>query len=294
MVDQDAPAADLDALLQGHAWVDLSSRQAVRVCGRDAIAWLHDLLTADIAGLAPGASCRSLLLTPTGRIRADVQVLRRPDDVLLVQSADQPEGIRPLLAPYVLSSDVSLEDVTADLEIVALPCATALPDDLSGFAPSCLGPGIDAVMPAGEPAQHLRSALLDAGFEEADTAVAEAWRIVEGIPRMGTDFDQRSLPAETGLDDVIDAVKGCFLGQESVARVRNLGHPPHVLRHVQGSRAFDAGGSVLAGDTIVGSVTSATRLADRCVGFVRIAWAAATTQLTDSDGHPLVDVASGG
>jgi folate-binding protein YgfZ len=294
MVDQDAPAADLDALLQGHAWVDLSSRHTVRVGGRDAIAWLHDLLTADIAGLAPGASCRSLLLTPTGRIRADVQVLRRPDDVLLVQSGDQPEGVGPLLAPYVLSSDVSLEDVTADLEIVALPCATALPDDLSGFAPSCLGPGIDAVVPAGEPVQHLRSALLDAGFEEVDTAVAEAWRIVEGIPRMGADFGQGSLPAETGLDDVIDAVKGCFLGQESVARVRNLGHPPHVLRHVQGSRAFDAGGSVLAGDTIVGSVTSATRLADRCVGFVRIAWAAATTQLTDSDGPPLLDVASGG
>ncbi|MDP9184709.1 MAG: hypothetical protein M3O29_03455 [Actinomycetota bacterium] len=294
MVDQDAPAADLDALLQGQAWVDLASWHAVRVGGTDAIAWLHDLLTADIAGLVPGASCRSLLLTPTGRIRADVQVLRRPDDVLLVQSADQPEGIGPLLAPYVLSSDVSLDDVTADLEIIALPCATALPDDLSGFAPSCLGPGIDAVVPAGEPAQHLRSVLLDAGFAEAGTAVAEAWRIVEGIPRMGADFVQGSLPAETGLDDVIDAVKGCFLGQESVARIRNLGHPPHVLRHVQGSHAFEAGGSVLAGDTIVGSVTSATRLAGRCVGFVRIVWAAATTQLTDSDGHPLVDVASGG
>ena len=62
---------------------------------------------------------------------------------------------------------------------------------------------------------------------------AEAWRIIHGIARMGPDFGQRSLPAEAGLEATIDTTKGCFLGQESVARIANLGHPPRVLRHVR-------------------------------------------------------------
>jgi folate-binding Fe-S cluster repair protein YgfZ len=109
MADHDAFAHDLAAVLTGRAFVDLSAYRKVRVHGADAVGWLHDLLTADVAGLAPGASCRSLLLTPTGRIRADVQVLRRDEDLVLTQSPEQPDHIGLLLGPYVLSSDVSLE-----------------------------------------------------------------------------------------------------------------------------------------------------------------------------------------
>ena len=60
---------------------------------------------------------------------------------------------------------------------------------------------------------------------------AGGWRILRGDPRMGPDFDEGALPSEAGLDATIDATKGCFLGQESVAKIRNLGHPPTVLRH---------------------------------------------------------------
>jgi folate-binding protein YgfZ len=113
---------------------------------------------------------------------------------------------------------------------------------------------------------------------------------------MGADFDQRTLPAEVGLDVLIDTTKGCFLGQETVARVRNLGHPPRVLRHVQGPGSFDPGvfdpgAPVLVDGVTVGTVTSSTRIAERRrIGFVRVAWSAATARLTDSAGHPLVDV----
>ena len=82
----------------------------------------------------------------------------------------------------------------------------------------------------------------------------EVWRIRAGRPRMGADFDRTAIPAEAGLEALIDTTKGCFLGQESVARVRNLGHPPRVLRHLQGDGQVDAG-------AILTTTTPATRRA---------------------------------
>ena len=84
----------------------------IRVTGADATAWLHDLVTADIASLAPGRARRSLLLTPTGRIRADVTVVRDEEGSSCSQEPAQPDRIEALLDPYVLSSDVALGDVT--------------------------------------------------------------------------------------------------------------------------------------------------------------------------------------
>ena len=294
MADHDAFAHDLAALLTGRAFVDLSDYRKVRVHGGDAVAWLHDLLTADIAGLRPGSSCRSLLLTPTGRIRADVQVLRRDDDVVLTQAPDQPDHIGLLLGPYVLSSDVFLEDATGDLALFAVPDAAASTIGLPGFEPSSLGPGLDLLAAQGKPAWRVEDALVKAALLEASAASAEAWRIIHGIPRMGADFDQRSLPSEAALDATIDTTKGCFLGQESVARIANLGHPPRVLRHVTCAAPFVPGAPVFANGEPVGEVTSAAPLPDACVGLVRIAWSSVGTRLTDAAGHPFDDASSVG
>src|SRR5512132_2239769 len=106
MDDQTALADDVAALLEGRRFVNLSGRRIVRVAGPDAVGWLHDLLTADIAGLGIGGSRRSLLLSATGRIRADLQVLRRDGDLLLLQDRTQPDAVDELLSPYLLSSRV--------------------------------------------------------------------------------------------------------------------------------------------------------------------------------------------
>ena len=103
---------------------------------------------------------------------------------------------------------------------------------LPGFVPSALGSGIDLLAAAGKPAWRVEDALVKADLVEVGPDAVEAWRILHGVPRMGVDFDANASPAEAGLDDTIDATKGCFLGQEAVARIRNLGHPPSVLRHV--------------------------------------------------------------
>jgi tRNA-modifying protein YgfZ len=283
----------LIALREERAFVDLSLWRKVRVSGSDARSWLNDLLTAEVGSLAPGHARRALLLTPTGRIRADVQVSARDDDLLLLQAADQPDHIGLLLNPFTLSSAVLLEDATTELSLFAVPGAAASLVGHPGSIPSVLGPGIDVVVGAGKPSWRVIDAFTQSGLVEAGTDAVEAWRIERGVPRMGPDFDQGSLPSEADLDDTIDSQKGCFLGQESVARIRARGHPPRVLRHVRSEGQIEAGAPILSGPDVVGSITSATvDDAGGATALARVRWEAAEGPLSLSDGRALLRVRS--
>jgi tRNA-modifying protein YgfZ len=280
--------SELAALEEERAFLDRSAWRKVRVTGGDSVTWLGDLLTADIAGLEPGRGCRSLLLTPTGRIRADVQVARRDDDLFLLQAPEQPEHVGLALSTYVLSAVVSLEDRTNDLALFTVPGRAASLVGIHGATePSSVGPGIDVLVDAGKPAWRLVEACIAAGREEAGGDADEVWRVRRGIARMGPDFDERSLPAEAGLEATIDSEKGCFLGQESVARVRNLGHPPRLLRHLHGPGRIAAGEAVFAGTSAVGEVTSAAPDRQGSTVIARVRWDAATEPLTVSGGRSL-------
>jgi len=283
-----ASESELAALEEERAFLDRSAWRKVRVTGGDAVTWLGDLLAADIAGLEPGRGCRSLLLTPTGRIRADVQVARRDDDLFLLQAPEQPEHIGLALSTYVLSADVSLEDRTNDIALFTVPGHAASLVGVHGATePSSVGPGIDVLVDAGKPAWRFVEACIAAGLEEAGGDAYEVWRVRRGIARMGRDFDERSLPAEAGLEATIDSEKGCFLGQEAVARVRNLGHPPRLLRHLHGPGQIAAGEAVFAGPNAVGEVTSAAPDGEGSAVIARVRWDAATEPLTVSGSRSL-------
>jgi tRNA-modifying protein YgfZ len=270
---QEAPQDELEALENGRAFVDRSGERKVRVTGADARAWLHDLVTSDVASLEIGDAQRSLLLTPTGRIRADLTIAWDDAGYLLLQGSDQPDPIDALLGRYVLSSDVALKDVSDDVSVFAPAAPTAL------------------VIAERGSASEARGGLLRAGLIEAGPEAAEVWRIRRGEPLMGVDFAQDALPAEAGLEWTIDITKGCFLGQESVARVRNLGHPPTVLRHVVGPAALRPGSPVMAGGVRVGEITSAAAAADgMTVAIARVRWEASGGVWTSPDGSVLEPV----
>jgi tRNA-modifying protein YgfZ len=277
----------LSALEEGRAFADLAGWRTFAVRGADARAWLHDLITTDVEGLRPGEARRSLILTPTGRIRADLQVAADRDGFLLLQAPDQPDAVGTILAPYVLSSDVTLEDRTEAIAVFAVLGGEAAEDGMS-FAPSVLGAGRVVLVPTGEGAERLRSQLLDQGLVAVSGDTIETWRISHGLARMMADFGQESLPAEAGLEATIDFTKGCFLGQESVAKVRNLGHPPTVLRSVRASAPLAAGDAVLAGGEPVGAVTSAATTDGTVAAIVRVRWEAAEEPLVTSTGSPLL------
>ncbi len=274
----------------GVAAVDRRSWRSIRVAGGDAIRWASDLLTADVAGLDPGRAVRSLLLGPTGRIRADVHVYRRDDDLVLVQDPAQPHAIDTLLAPYVLSSDVALSPAGVGPICIApsppgstngrgipswRPGQLSLPGD--GADPGSLPTGSDLLAAPGEPL----SDPVAAAVRFVDEDAVDRWRIRAGVPRFGPDLDETSFPAEAGLDaataGVIDTDKGCFLGQEAVAKIRNFGHPPRIIRGVRSpGSSLEAGAEVHStDDALVGVVTSAVPLSGGgSAGIARIDWRA--------------------
>jgi folate-binding protein YgfZ len=260
----------VDAITRGRGFVDRSADRKLAVRGVDARAWLGDLVTADVATLEPGTSRRSLLLTPTGRIRADLLIARDGDAFLVMQGMEQPEPVVDLLLPYVLSSDVELQDVSTERSAFLLAgrneILTAPRSDLGAIEHDLLGRGFLRI---GEPAR-------------------DAWRVGRGEARMGVDFDAGALPAEAGLEYTIDFAKGCFLGQESVAKVRNLGHPPTMLHHGWTAADTHVGARVeVAGDD-VGAITSvAPRRAGGLSLIARVTWAADDRELT-IDGMPVI------
>lgn len=259
-MERDELERQIRALDEGRGSIGLDGFRAVQVSGRDAAAWLQDLVTADVGSLEPDGAVRSLLLGPTGRIRADLHVLLTGDAFLLLQSLDQPVSIATLLAPYVLSSDVGLADVPPpDLAAVPRPGSWV-------FAP------VDA-----------------AGLEPVEPEALEAWRIRRGIARYPVDLNEDSLPAEAGLDDevTIDRTKGCYLGQEAVAKVRNLGHPNRTIQALTAERQVEAGAPVFAEGLEAGVLTSVDGSAEATSALARVRWDAREADLLTADGTPL-------
>ena len=271
----DASQQELEALEHGSAFADLSSYRKVRVTGDDARSWLHSLVTSDVDSLEPGRAQRTLLLSPTGHIRADFSLACEDAGFLLLQAPDQPSHVGLLLSSYTLSSDVLLHDATNELALFAVPGKAARAMGRPGISPSVLGPGIDLVVPVGKPAWRVEDMFVKKNLLEARPAALELWRIRRGVPRMGADFGPESLPAEAGLEDMIDRNKGCFLGQESVAKVINLGHPPRILKHVRADTELTAGLPVWSDGHPVGHLTSAAPAASGgWVAIARVDWGA--------------------
>ncbi|MGZ5353420.1 MAG: CAF17-like 4Fe-4S cluster assembly/insertion protein YgfZ [Actinomycetota bacterium] len=278
------PGPATRALDEGRAYVELDALALTLVAGGDARAWLHDLVTTDVGSLERSRTRPSLLLTPTGRIRAAFHVLRVDEGYLLAQAGDQWEPIGELLARFVLSSDVEVHPAPG--RVFAVPGGDHPPEDAGEvLRPSVLGGGFDVLARPSED-DHVRRRLEEQGLEPAPAGAAEARRIRLGEPRFPTDLDAESLPAEAGWDEapMTDRHKGCFLGQESVAKVANLGHPTRSVVAVRSEDPLRAGEIVRTGDREVGMVTSA----EGTHGIARIRWDAVSSTLTTASGAPLV------
>jgi tRNA-modifying protein YgfZ len=262
-----------EALLAGDGFVDLSDWRKVAVSGSDASAWLNDLVSADLTGLAARQSRRSLLLSPTGQVRAGFTVMPYRDGFLLLQDPAQPHALDGLLDRYVLSSDVALENLSKDLTLFAFPDRRE-PPGIGGDAvtPSCLGPGIDVLSDAGSHEEMLEA--LAPVFRKAAMEDVDTWRVFRGIPRVGVDVGEEDLPQEGGLQEAVSFEKGCYVGQEAVAKVRNLGHPRRLLLHLEASGRVSAGETVCVDSIEVGKVTSAVRTPRGARALAKVRWTA--------------------
>jgi folate-binding protein YgfZ len=275
-----------ELLASGQAFADLSSWRKVAVSGIDAMDWLNDLVSADISDVGPGRARHSLLLARTGSIRAAFTVATWRERLVLIQDPVQP-SIADFLAPYVLSSAVELGDRTAELTVFALPGRAEWPDGLGEVSsPSSLGGGGVDLFASGSDRDVLRRAVSKSAAPAGD-GDAETWRITQGIPRVGVDVLDGDLPQEAGLAARVSRDKGCFVGQEAVAKLDNLGRP---RRRVL---AFAADGDVTVGDAVLsdgedaGRVTSTAMLRDEVRGLARVSARAAGDRLTTARGSTL-------
>jgi folate-binding protein YgfZ len=283
-------ASAVEALVSGRGFVDLSSWLKVAVTGSDALGWLNDLVSADISDLAPGDARQSLLLSPTGRIRAEFTVAALDGTLMLLQDPAQSSPVDALLAPYVLSSNVELEDRTDELALFAFPGLTTAPDTpvMAVSSPSCAGAGVDVFAPAMDHDSVLTS--LSSAYTRVEPKDVEAWRVEVGMPRFGVDALEEDLPQEGGFADAVSFDKGCYLGQEAVAKVRNLGHPRRTVLHLAADENVAAGDVVVAEGEQVGQVTSATRSDGHWRLLARVRWASRARPLATSSGARLTPV----
>jgi tRNA-modifying protein YgfZ len=277
----------VDALDSGRAFAELENVAVTIVSGGDARGWLNDLVTTDVMTLERFDTRPSLLLSPTGRIRASFHVLGLGDTgFALAQPSDQPARIADLLLPYVLSSDVTI--YPSRFRLFPVPGGEAPPtwlDDV--WRPSVLGGGFDILVGASDDdaLNDVRERLRGDGLEAVGPEAVDARRILRGEPTFPTDLDQESLPSEAGLDGppVTDRSKGCFLGQEAVAKVANRGHPTRVVLAVDVGGPVATGEEVLADGQSAGVVTSAW--GDR--GLVRLRWEARELAFSTASGTPI-------
>jgi folate-binding protein YgfZ len=298
-------------------WFALQGRGLLRVRGADRVRWTNGMVSNDVASLAPGperSGCHALLLSAQGRIVADLRVLARADELWLELARDALPEVLARLERYVISDDVALSDASGEWCRFALegPRAPELLARAAG-APVALAPesgvdvsiaGVGAVVWAwgwsGEPAYQLFVptshadevaaafvAVAGAGeLEVGDAETLEVLRIEAGTPLHGRELGPDVLPSETGLiGNAVSLSKGCYTGQEIVARMESRGSASHRLVGLR----FDApdalppgGAPVLAGDQAVGSVTSACHsetVGAIALGYVRRAHAEPGTEL---------------
>jgi folate-binding protein YgfZ len=280
----------VERLRTGKAFADLSDWRKVWVSGSDAYAWLNDLVTADLSDLAARRARQALFLSPTGGLQAAFTVAWAEGGFLLLQDPDQPGSIRDLLERYVLSSDVALEDRTDRLVLLAFPGLAEAPlvgglEGVTSWVHSCLGHGVDVLAPASQREALLRN--LGDRFEPVSEESVEAWRVAEGLPRFGVDAQEGDLPQESGMSSAVSREKGCFPGQEAVAKVDMLGHPRRVVLVLEAEGPASAGDPVMRDGSQVGTVTSASPKGERTLLLARVEWEAREADVRTASGAAL-------
>jgi folate-binding protein YgfZ len=272
------PMREQRLLEEGLAVVDLSNRDVITVTGPDRLSWLHSLTTQHLLGLPPRTSREALVLTPKGHVEHSLHLV---DDGTTTWVTTEP-GAGPALAEwldkmrFMLRVEVAL--VTDDWAVLGEPHASEsvegeplawrdpwpeLVGDTTAYGPTENHPGTERSWREVIVARaDLAAAVGDrplAGLWAAEALRVAAWR-----PRLGLETDHRTIVHEVDwLRTAVHLHKGCYRGQETVARVHNLGRPPRrlVFLHLDGSgHTLPARGSeVLAGDRVVGHLTSVGR-----------------------------------
>ncbi|MES2170078.1 MAG: glycine cleavage T C-terminal barrel domain-containing protein [Actinomycetota bacterium] len=277
------PMAEQRALAAGTAIVDLSHRAVLSVSGDDRLSWIDSITSQSVKALEPGESSETLLLDPSGRVEYAVRLVDDGTELWMLLERDEAPGLLDFLVKMRFMLRVDPKDRTDEFATIGTLGAPSLPVVAPNGVPLIWHDPWTAVTPGGWQyslsAEHPgagwtysevlvpRGTIVD--LPVAGTLALEALRIEAWRPRFATEADDKTIPHELDwLRSAVHLEKGCYRGQETVAKVHNLGHPPRrlVMLHLDGSDAVlpSRGDEVVVpvngGDgAAVGLVTSVAR-----------------------------------
>lgn len=254
--------------------LERAGRGVIAVSGPDAAEYLQGQLTSDVEALAPGEGQYAALLDRKGHMQADMRVLRPAEEKILLDT--EPEALAAALRhlqTYSIGREVAVEDASGERSLLSLIGPRSA--ELAGTAPlpenhceaasvagiECLAAGtregIDLLVSAAE-AQRLGARLVEAGAVPVSAEAAEILRLEAGVPRFGTEMTTETMPAEAGIvERAVSFTKGCYIGQETVARLHYKGRPNRHLRGLRLSAPAAPGVAVRLGEKEVGRLGSA-------------------------------------
>jgi tRNA-modifying protein YgfZ len=246
--------------------VDRSERGKLALTGPEAKTFLHGQVTNDIEGLAAGSGCYAAFLTHKGKMLGDLRVFDLGDELLLDCERVALQELFNMIRRYKLGLNVELEKRTLEMGLFSVigPSALDVGADEHACARVSLGGasvvlartdvGVDVFFWAAD-RDAVRGAL---EFPDGDEALAEIVRVESGRPRFGVDLDADAvIPQEAGLNErAVSFTKGCYVGQETVARLYYRGKPNRRLRGVRLSAPAPSGSELRLGEKTVGRLGS--------------------------------------
>lgn len=278
---------ELEALLRSAGIFDLGYRTFLRATGKDRVRWLNGMITQTVKGLGPGQTGATLVLNAQGRIQGDGDVLFHEDHVELETDRSQAERLLGHLRRFIIMDDVQLQELDAARTVLGIagPRAAEILAQMGASGPEpgtfvttrlagaevTVVAGYGPVAPRWEiqiPAEQVLTVwngLLGAGATPCGTEALEKLRVLEGVAAFEVDFNDKQLPQETNLFRTLNFTKGCYIGQETVERIRARATLHRSLRQfeLEGADPAMAPGTKVelrAGEAAVGELTSVARI----------------------------------
>jgi len=276
MASLDTISTDYRTITEACGLLDRSERGKLALTGSDARSFLQGQVTNDVESLAAGGGCYAAFLTPKGKMLGDLRILATDDELLLDTERVALQGLFNMIRRFSIGYDVEMHKRTLERGLLSLVGPGAggfsgagdlLDAEHAHALVSVPGSdlvaravrtdvGIDLLCDAGD-VEALRAALEEAGVPAVAEAAVECLRVERGRPRYGIDLDDSVIPQEAGLNErAVSFTKGCYVGQETVARLYYRGKPNRLLRGLRLSAPASPGDQLTFEGRTVGQVAS--------------------------------------
>ena len=265
-------------------WLDRSDRGVIRATGSDRVRFVNGMVSNDVEQLSPGQGCAALLLDRKGHVLSDLWVLAEDESLLIDTAAGTVDEVASVLEKHVIADDVQIEKLDWGqrafegsgiddwLAENGLPQPTRDRFEVDAAGRIWLGGGVLSSGGARVLGPHESLDELCAGLPAIDDAAAEILRVELARPRYGVDVGPRNFPLEARLDAAISETKGCYIGQEIIARLIARGAVNRFLVQLASDAPVSVGDEIRSGATRVGAVTSVAVSPERgplALGYVR-------------------------